>query len=257
MSNNPLIINVSLPKTGSNTIACLFAKFGGMHEGLHIKTTTFLINNYNSSDKHITYRNFLFERQKQLNARVDSSTFMHFFLPELLDIWPQSTYLHVLRNPLDWVVSYMYMLTQYAIQLNKSPNELLKVWSNEYLNFQIPELDLRLFPKLIYDEQLIVQVIDKLLIYWHARTHYTHSSINRASSCITTTLGRLNQELSILAAAAEVDLNQLPTIKVNNAAKRDNYTYRYIKDNVYRSSPCLSTFKRSRNLFNELSTTTT
>ena len=254
MNQFPDIVNVSLPKTGSTTIASLFAKFDGVHEGLHIKTTKFLMNQNSKEPKINCYKEFLFKRQQKLNARVDSATFMHFFLPDLLDIWPESTYLHVVRDPIEWTISYLYMLTQFSIQLSTNTNTALWDWSNNYLDYQFSGIRFSSFQLALHDPQFLVRLIDKMLIYWHDRTVKTQLSLSLSSSfSITTTLPKLSDLASHLAICANIDPQLLPSLKKRNAAQKDSKIYPLLQKSVYDNSSGLSSFKQSLFLFDQIS----
>ena len=254
MNQFPDIVNVSLPKTGSTTIDSLFAKFDGVHEGLHIKTTKFLMNQNSKETKNNCYKEYLFKRQQQLNARVDSATLMHFFLPDLLDIWPESTYLHVVRDPIEWTVSYLYMLTQYSVQLSTNTNSSLWDWSNNYLDYQFSGIRFSSFQLALHDPRFLARLIDKMLIYWHDRTVKTQLSLTLSSSfSITTTLPKLSDLASQLAICANIDPQLLPSPMKRNAAQKDSKIYPLLQKSVYDISSDLASFKQSLFLFDQIS----
>jgi len=252
MISHPKIINLSLPKTGSSTLTRLFINHGGVHEGKHIKTTLFLMSLSQNKSRKDDIKDYFFKRQKLIKARVDSTTFMHFFQDELLEIWPEATFVHVRRNPMDWVISYINMLYEFQLSLQANPNYYLSCWANDYAKFQVPELDLNFLPKLIMNKEKLALVLDGLYYFWYVRSQKTHNTIQNANSKISTKLIDLNLVVTQLAEAAQVPISQMPVVQVSNIANKKLSSYKFIHASVMEISPSLESYKKANQFYGSL-----
>jgi len=163
----PRLVNLSLPKTGSTTIGHVFAPVGGVHEGLHDLTVNFILDYRDGLISLKQLLTLLTRRQRQIKATIDSSTFLHLIASELYDFLPQSTlYLQVLRNPAEWVESYLNMLVGVGERLMLSPLTADLAWTSRYGRYQAATLKPLTLYYNYHDKDYVVPIVIDLLLFW-------------------------------------------------------------------------------------------
>lgn len=228
----PRLVNLSLPKTASTSIAELFSSYNAVHEGFHKQSVNYIIDYY---EKKLTCKQlnfFILRRQKLLQIRIDSSTFLHLIAKELEDLWPsQTSFFQIIREPCSWILSYLSMLYEYGSEYSSCSDSDESKWSYRYGQFQVPGMDpVHLFRKIDNDEY-IFYLIEGLACYWIRYTLHVQKSIhpNRLHVYF---LSDINDHWSRLAQAAGLpnDLRLVPR-----------------KENISRARP--SAKKKLRNHF--------
>lgn len=130
----PLVMNLSLPRTGTVSIMAIFAPLGSAHEFMRAETIEQLYNWDEGavSDKELDA--FLLARaaaldemlSQQLGAQhrlnVDSATFLYNVQDRLFTLFPDAKYLLCVRDGESWLVSFVGMLTF----ITESDHEVLK-----------------------------------------------------------------------------------------------------------------------------------
>lgn len=213
----PKIVNLSLPKTGSTSIAELFIGHGGVHEGMHIKSVNHILGSPNPGKPNEATKDYLLYRQDKIQATIDSATFLHFFGDNITSLWPDSLFLQVVREPLPWLISYLSMIMEFGIALRQNQNPALHIWSKRYANLQCSGLDPVQLPDYLDDFNRFTEIVDGLLSFWNNRTLSTYSLINKLRRHSIILLPQLNESTDILAAAAQVSIDKLPSLSVHNA----------------------------------------
>ena len=249
MYNYPRIINLSLPKTGSNSVSKLFTGFGGTHEAEFIKSTNFIMENIKDFTKKEIVNDFILNRQNSINSRVDSATFLHFIQDYLVDIWPDSVYLHILRRPDEWVISYLNMLCNFIISLKKNPNIYIIDWSNKYAKYQFSELELQSLINVIENKDMLILLLDSFYSYWLDRSYKTNIIVRKCCSSISVKLTDLDQLGPYLARAAAVPLFKLPKVNHYNSGMKGNFRYELICDSIKSLSPSLNSFNQANDFY--------
>ena len=163
----PAVVNLSLPKTGSTTIYAYFEDSGACHEGLHEKTVDLIIGYREGAISLEKLNTMIVRRQKYLSTHIDSSTFLHLVSREIVEIYPESTtYVTILRNPVQWVKSYLGMLYQFGKDIQSGTAPFSHSWAARYGTFQAEGLDpVRLFES-ISDIDYLDNVSQNLLQFW-------------------------------------------------------------------------------------------
>lgn len=163
----PVVVNLSLPKTGSTTIYTYFEDSGACHEGLHEQTVDLIIGYRQGEIELDGLEAMIVRRQKYLKTKIDSSTFLHLISREIVDVYPEGTsYLTILRNPVQWVKSYLGMLYQFGKALQEGSTPFGRAWAARYGTFQAEELDPVALVQNIDDSCYLERVSQNLLQFW-------------------------------------------------------------------------------------------
>lgn len=108
------LINLSLPKTGSTSIASIFRNYRSIHEAMHMETVNKVLDWREGKITGEQLDKFLLERDKKAHyPEVDSATFLHFAIDRIVKLFPEAIYLICVRNGDDWIVSIIGNLLQY------------------------------------------------------------------------------------------------------------------------------------------------
>lgn len=108
------IINLSLSRTGTRSIAGLFDRFRSEHEYMLMETNRHI---HAWRAKRITddeMDEFLLERDRRSQLEVDSTSVLHQAQDRLFPLFPDAKYLLVVRNGADWLVSVIDMSNSIA-----------------------------------------------------------------------------------------------------------------------------------------------
>ena len=163
----PAVVNLSLPKTGSTTIYTYFKDLGAIHEGLHEKTVDLIIGYREGAISLEKLKAMIVRRQKYLGTQIDSSTFLHLISREIVEIYPESTtYVTILRNPVQWVKSYLGMLYQFGKDIQSGTAPFSRSWAARYGTFQAEGLDPVRLHECISDREYLDNVSRNLFQFW-------------------------------------------------------------------------------------------
>lgn len=101
------LVNVSLPKTGTQSVAGLFGRFRTAHEFWLPQAAEILdaerLGHFSESRR----RRFVLERDAAGKLEVDSASFNHWFADILVDAFPAARFLLVVREPAGWLESWL------------------------------------------------------------------------------------------------------------------------------------------------------
>lgn len=205
----PRLVNLSLPKTGSTTIGRVFASVGGVHEGLHDLTVSFILDYLDGLISHQQLLTLLIRRQRQIKATVDSSTFLHLIASELHSFLPQSTlYLQVIRNPTIWVESYLNMLIEVGENLTLSPSIADLAWTSRYGRHHSTILEPVTLYKKYHDNEFMVPVVRDLLLFWQRSVSTVQQAIPD-SQLLYFSLDSLGTSLRAIAERIDIPYGKL------------------------------------------------
>lgn len=109
------IVNLSLPKTGTKSVAGLFSAFRARHEYQFDAATKILEAYSDGRISRVELSAFLLTRQALGQLEVDSSSVNFWFVREFITLMPQAKFLVVLREPLSWLESVLAHLQRDAI----------------------------------------------------------------------------------------------------------------------------------------------
>lgn len=165
----PLAINLSLPKTGSTSLAASFPPGMSKHEGFHQSSVSHISDYLNGRTDRAELRTFLKRRWKLLKTRVDVATFLHWIPKELFDLWPSSRFLLVVRDPIPWVCSYLGMLHSISLQLNSNATAKELGWIESYGRMQAKLLSVCELSQTLRSESSTQALMIQLIEFWLQR----------------------------------------------------------------------------------------
>lgn len=208
-SNFPRLINLSLPKTGSTTIGQVFAPVGGVHEGLHDLTVSFILDYREGLISRQQLLTLLTRRQRKIKAEIDSSTFLHLIAPELYEFLPESTlYIQILREPATWVESYLNMLVGVGEQLTGSPVHADLAWTSRYGKYHSSTLEPLTLYYMYTNKEYVAPIVSDLLLFWQRSVTAVQEAIP-PNQLLCSSLDHLAISIPALAEHINVPLDRL------------------------------------------------
>lgn len=152
-----LLFNVGLARTGTSSMYSIFRNYHACHEFRFKKTSTHIQKFQRQEISKQEFDDFIINRLYQEGLHeFDSASFSHFYLPLLLNLFPNAKFIFTIRDCFSWVNSVIdYTMTR----------KWNKVWLREYISFyfQIPDHLIGNIPEFQKDQK---QYIEKLLIQW-------------------------------------------------------------------------------------------
>lgn len=138
----PLLINLSLPKCGSTSINDYCKNINSRHEAWHSGVTETYLKVLNNNYPKETFLKYLLFRQIALELDIDAATFHHFYAEDIINLFPDSSYIYIYRDPLSWILSmlnmwayfndYHFLVLQYGNEREKIKNKKWINWINSY-----------------------------------------------------------------------------------------------------------------------------
>lgn len=169
MLQPPRLINLSLPKTGSTSLAGAFPPGLSTHEGFHEHTVVSILNYLERKSTQADLLHFLRRRQKLLGTPADIATFLHWIPVELLELWPNAKFLHVFRHPCQWACSYLGMLHNISSSLTKRTSLCNISWFERYGRCQSSLLSVANLNQTFSSARETRDLIEDLINFWYER----------------------------------------------------------------------------------------
>jgi hypothetical protein len=104
------IINLSMARTGTASIAGLFGHFRSGHEYLLPETLTHILDRRDGLISDAELDAFLLERDRRSGLEIDSTSVLYLAQDRLFALFPDARFLLVVRNGADRLVSLMEMM---------------------------------------------------------------------------------------------------------------------------------------------------
>ena len=251
----PRLVNLSLPKCASSSLAKVFCCWNSVHEGIHMQSVNHIIDFYESKISANTLRAFLLRRQLILRTRIDSSTFLHLVSEQLADLWPsQTSFFQILRDPYSWTISYLGMLYEFGSVLSTRKSSELSLWSSRYGQFQVPEMDPQRIYKQIDDEKYMTYIIDGLSTFWIESTMHVQNTIKPGRITVFR-LSEIDTYLPHLALLAGIPSDISLKLSVENASQTRTSALDRISSHMSRSIGASIMFDKAFSLFEKTKST--
>lgn len=132
------IINLSLPRTGSTSIAGIFDHLGSSHEFMMEQTVMKVLDWREGKLSTEALDEFLRERDQTNEAQVDSTTFLHLAQDRLFALFPNAQYMISVRDGEGWFVSYVDLLVAFAQKDPSAAKEGMGIWAERYGRLMSP-----------------------------------------------------------------------------------------------------------------------
>ncbi|MEM7120321.1 MAG: sulfotransferase [Pseudomonadota bacterium] len=111
------LVNLSLPKTGTKSIAGLFANFRARHEYQFEAATKILEAYHHRRVERTDLSAFLLTRDTLGHLEVDSASVNFWFADLFVELFPQARFLVVLREPYAWLESVLAHLQRDVVEM--------------------------------------------------------------------------------------------------------------------------------------------
>ena len=228
----PQLINLSLPKTSSSSLADYCNQFCfATHEAWHTEITKAIVKYYIGKYPNDSLRNFYLFRNIFFQHDVDSATFNHFFMNDLYDLFPSSAFICIFRDVCSWVASMLNMwssfnsvhqarLAQNDQSISKNSREWAN-WINQYSTLYSPHLSIYFPRRSNFDlnSNYLKRLSIELLEFW---IQYSESIILFSSICpslYTISMKNIDQIPSLL----EDQFPDQPFPKANSYPRSNSY----------------------------------
>ena len=157
------LINLSLPKTGSSSIAKIFARYRARHEFAHLSTMQRVIGWCDAFISDTDIDSLLLYRQAQEKMDVDSCTCLHLVSSRLPTLFPDARFILCVRDFPSWMVSWVATLHNFGVeQLERGIDT---PWSN-YCRHVMPGQSLENFIRLKKIGSIAPDIAPQLADYW-------------------------------------------------------------------------------------------
>lgn len=111
------LVNLSLPKTGTKSIAGLFSGFRARHEYQFEAATRILEACHQGRLERTDLSAFLMTRDALGQLEVDSASINFWFAEEFVELFPHARFLVVLREPYAWLESVLAHLHRDVLEM--------------------------------------------------------------------------------------------------------------------------------------------
>jgi len=197
---------VGLPRSGTHSVASMFRnKFRAEHEPYAGATIKMIedVKRGKSSDKKVLKHLYIRDRLMQLE--LESAHYLYQFIPQLLELFPESKFILTVREPKSWLESEMnknyqsvdgqmwsrYEALRYGVYKNRYENNDIENLNgvypvSSYLQYYVDHIDfvLRNVPEeklLVLDTFTIEENIERICEFTDAqKKHLNLSSIHSA-----------------------------------------------------------------------------
>lgn len=190
-SLEPKIIVISLPKCGSTSITRFSSLYcNSIHETWHSGITDSIVKHKFGLFPKLSLLNYFDFKYIATEVEVDSSTYNHFLFEDLLERYPNTSFIGVIRDPLSWCCSMLNMwgyfgrLVLFARQ-NSDSYDMKEIrtwisWINRYGTLYAPSLNsFSVFRACqLGSIRLLLPTFEQLLLFWIAYHKRLLASIN-------------------------------------------------------------------------------
>ncbi len=102
--------NVSLPKTGTTSIAAIFGQYRSEHEFRFGETVHTIVAWRTGQMSSGDFREYILERDRAGCLEMDSASFNHFYLDMLIEEFPDARFIFAIRDCYSWLNSAVNMV---------------------------------------------------------------------------------------------------------------------------------------------------
>ncbi|SLN54982.1 sulfotransferase [Ruegeria meonggei] len=165
------LINLSLQKTGTKSVAGIFGNYRAAHEFQH-EAATEALSAYKSGELNENeVRAYLATRDAVGQLEVDSASFNAWFAEQYVDLFPGARFLIVLRHPIEWLDSVLTHIQRDVFHTAQTDQPYPDRFKRQ------AELVVSSFsPEVFLDEEQLIKALPEiskgLLVHWQERnTH--------------------------------------------------------------------------------------
>ncbi|RBW52493.1 sulfotransferase [Ruegeria sp. A3M17] len=165
------LINLSLQKTGTKSVAGIFGNYRAAHEFQHDAATEALSAYQSGELNENKLRAYLATRDAVGQLEVDSASFNAWFAEQYIDLFPNARFLIILRQPIEWLDSVLTHIQRDVVHTARTDQPYPERFRRQ------AELVVRSFtPEVFLDEEQLTNALPEiskgLLDFWQKQnTH--------------------------------------------------------------------------------------
>ncbi|MBL4692052.1 MAG: hypothetical protein JKY92_01835 [Magnetovibrio sp.] len=156
------LYSVGLPRTGTSSLANIFANFRSVNEFQEKETmeivTAHRFGRISTQDFHA----FLDNRDINGHLEMDAASFNHFYLDYLIHRYPHAGFIFTVRDPYGWTNSYMKLLLRWKQIFGETPPQ----WTNDYGRMIFNDFQWATFQSEETLSQNIQATAEQFIIHW-------------------------------------------------------------------------------------------
>ena len=162
------IINLSLPRTGTTSIAGLFDEFNAVHEFMVVETVSQLVAWHSDRLSDEELDEFLIARDEANPLDVDSASFFYLAQERLFELFPDAMYLFSVRDGVSWFVSFIRLIVE-----ESKDDPAFNAWMDEYGQIFSPLFRIEYFTEPVDLRQDVGPMITDFADFWGGWTTRT------------------------------------------------------------------------------------
>lgn len=163
------IINLSLPKTGTGSIAGLFDRHKSADEFMYIEAVEKILDWREGLIDGATLDRFLLERDAAKKFQVDSASFLALADDRVIPLFPKAKFLLSVRDGEEWIVSFTGMMVDFYGP-NQRGKKLSKSWATRYGKAMAPGFTLEAFSDPARLGERVGPLLQDLASFWGRTT---------------------------------------------------------------------------------------
>jgi hypothetical protein len=225
---------VGLPKTGSTSIAALFARFRCGHEFDMAKVAPTALARAGGSIDDATFLESTGTRLTEPRFEMDSATFHHLYADILVGLHPQALFIQPVRDARSWVNSFLDMAYRKAIARHML-REPWDPWERDVVNRMLGGVPLL---EMYAEGEDDTAAVPPLLEFWAAHMQRVATSIP-AERLLRIPVQNLSDSVEIIADFVGVDSHSLRASRAHaNRAPVSFDRFRGEAQVAFRDSEC-------------------
>lgn len=198
------LYSVGLPRTGTSSLANLFANFRSANEFQEKATMEIVTAHRFARTTTRDFHCFLDRRDEEGHLEMDAASFNHFYLDYLVYRHPRAQFIFSVRDPYGWTNSYMKLLLRYKNFFGDTPPR----WTDDYGQMIFKDFDWSTFQSIKTLSKDIEATVEKFIIHWADANRRIINLLPQDRSLIVDT-DNLSKSLSQIASFANISLGEL------------------------------------------------
>jgi hypothetical protein len=201
------LINVSLPKTGTTSVAGLFRRYRSAHEFMFQQTAAAIHDHRRGRLDDAGLRRFVLARAAAGRLEVDSASFNHWYAGILAEAFPDARFLLLFREPRAWVESVLGQFWREYLTAGVEERPF-PAWVRQIGELMAGSFEPSLFRSREALRPALPQLVESLLRHWRQTHHGLLQVVPRERRLLIET-AKFSDSLARLADFATVPLAQL------------------------------------------------
>ena len=156
------LYSVGLPRTGTSSLANIFANFRSANEFQEKETMEIVTAHRFGRTSTQDFHSFLNNRDTDGHLEMDAASFNHFYLDYLVQQYPQAGFIFSVRDPYGWTNSYMKLLLRWRQIFGDTPPQ----WTNDYGRMIFNDFEWATFQSEDTLSKNIQATAEQFIIHW-------------------------------------------------------------------------------------------